>query len=204
MSRDFSKGKIYKITNDYNDDVYVGSSCNNLKKRFHFHKSASKIEGKNKSKLYNLINEIGFERFRIDLVENYPCNDKYELTQREAYWIKNIGTLNMKKNEGINKRSDLKAYNQMPDVKEKKNEYMRKKRLDPDFKNKEKTDRESNRDIILEKQKAYYKKKQAQIIRCECGCQTTQFYLNRHKKTQKHIQLMEALNNGENSVEILS
>ena len=27
MSQDFNKGKIYKITNDYNDDIYVGSTC---------------------------------------------------------------------------------------------------------------------------------------------------------------------------------
>ena len=33
-SRDFSQGKIYKITNDYNDDIYVGSTCDTLVKRF--------------------------------------------------------------------------------------------------------------------------------------------------------------------------
>ena len=30
MSQDFGKGKIYKITNDYNDEVYVGSTCDTL------------------------------------------------------------------------------------------------------------------------------------------------------------------------------
>ncbi len=39
MSQDFSKGKIYKITNDYNDDVYVGSTCNTLVKLFSAHKN---------------------------------------------------------------------------------------------------------------------------------------------------------------------
>ena len=33
-SRDFSQGKIYKITNDYNDAIYVGSTCDTLVKRF--------------------------------------------------------------------------------------------------------------------------------------------------------------------------
>ncbi len=159
MSQKFTNAKIYKISNDFNEDVYIGSSCNSLKKRFYFHKSASKVEGKNNTKLYNLINEIGFERFRIDLVEDYPCKDKYELTQREAYWIRNMGTLNMKKNEGINKRADLKAYNQMPEMKYKKNEYMRNKRLDPEFMKKEKEYRELKKDVISEKQKSKYAEK---------------------------------------------
>ena len=33
-SRDFSKGKIFEITNDHNDDVCVGSTCDTLVKRF--------------------------------------------------------------------------------------------------------------------------------------------------------------------------
>ena len=40
---DFKKGKIYKITNDYNDDVYVGSTCDTLIKRFSYHKAEQVI-----------------------------------------------------------------------------------------------------------------------------------------------------------------
>jgi hypothetical protein len=32
MPQDFSKAKIYKITNDFDDDVYVGSTCDTLVK----------------------------------------------------------------------------------------------------------------------------------------------------------------------------
>ncbi len=39
MKVDYSQAKIYKITNDYNDDVYVGSTCDTLVKRFSYHKS---------------------------------------------------------------------------------------------------------------------------------------------------------------------
>ena len=42
MSQDLGKGKIYKITNDYNDDVYVGSTCDTLIKRFSVHKYNSR------------------------------------------------------------------------------------------------------------------------------------------------------------------
>ena len=90
---DFTKGKIYKITNDFNDDIYVGSTCNILTKRFSHHKAI--ISTEQQRPLYKLMAEIGFERFRIELIENYPCKDKYELRQREGHYIREMGTLNI-------------------------------------------------------------------------------------------------------------
>ena len=87
----FSNSKIYKINNDYNDDIYIGSTCDSLVKRFSAHKSLSKSKN---FPVYNLMNEIGFERFAIKLVEDYPCEDVYQLRQREGYWIRQLGTLN--------------------------------------------------------------------------------------------------------------
>ncbi len=94
MSQDFSKGKIYKITNDYNDDIYVGSTCDLLTKRFSGHKADSKKKEQQNRPLIKLINEIGFDRFRIELIEDYPCQDKYQLRQREGHFIREIGSLN--------------------------------------------------------------------------------------------------------------
>ena len=88
MPSDYSKGKIYKISNDYNDDVYIGSTCDTLVKRFSLHRIQSKEYDKRNRLLYKLMNEIGVERFRIELIENYPTIDKYQLLQREAYYIR--------------------------------------------------------------------------------------------------------------------
>ena len=88
MPPDYSKGKIYKITNDYNDDVYIGSTCDTLVKRFSSHRNQSKQYDKRNRLLYVLMNDIGVERFRIELIEDYPCVDKYQLLQREAYYIR--------------------------------------------------------------------------------------------------------------------
>ncbi len=95
MSQNFQKAKIYKITNDYNDDVYIGSTCNSLVRRYIQHKSDSKNEKYQNRPLYKLMNEIGFERFRIQLIEDYPCEDKYQLRQKEGDYIKSIGTMNL-------------------------------------------------------------------------------------------------------------
>jgi group I intron endonuclease len=85
MSQDFNKGKIYKITNNYNDEVYIGSTCDTLNRRITNHKRSSKTEKKQNIPIYKLMNEIGFERFRIELIEDFPCTDKYELRQREGH-----------------------------------------------------------------------------------------------------------------------
>ena len=94
MSQDFNKGKIYKITNDYNDEVYVGSTCDTLNRRFNNHKARYKNDKIKNRSIYKLMNEIGFERFRIELIEEYQCTDKYELRQKEGHFIREIGTLN--------------------------------------------------------------------------------------------------------------
>ncbi len=163
MSQDFGKSQIYKITNDYNDDVYVGSTCDLLTKRFSGHKRSSKTEEKKNRPIYKLMNEIGFERFRIELIEDYPCTDKYELRQRETYYIREIGTLNSK----IECRT-RKQYQ------EDNKEQIQKQR---------KTYYESNKDKILDEQKVK--------INCECGCIVNKFDIQRHKRTIKHQELMK-------------
>ena len=42
------------------------------------------------------MHELDVENFYIELIENYPCNDIYELRAREGYYIREIGTLSTK------------------------------------------------------------------------------------------------------------
>ncbi len=109
MKVDYSLGKIYKITNDYNDDVYIGSTCDTLSKRFSGHKNMmTKIESKNRP-LYKLMNEIGFNRFRIQLLEECPCEDVYELRQKEGSFIRLYGTLNKRVEDGCKSRGEYRS-----------------------------------------------------------------------------------------------
>jgi len=174
MSQDFNKSKIYKITNDYNNDVYVGSTCDTLVRRFIRHKAATKNEVNKNRPLYKLMNEIGFERFRIELIEDYPCQDKYQLRQREGHFIREIGTFN-KKIEGRTKqekKDKIKEYQQ--DNKDKIKEY-------------KKEYRQNNKDKIKKYQKEYKNEK----ITCVCGCIIRKSDISRHKQTNKHIELMK-------------
>ena len=151
MSQDFSKAKIYKITNDYNNDIYIGSTCDTIVRRFSCHKCDARREKYKNRPLYKLMNELGSDRFRIQLICDYPCEDKYQLRQKEGEYIRQIGTLN----KNIAGRTD-EQYDQ--ETKDKKREYKREyiKR------NKEKISKynEDNKEHIQEYMKQYREKNQ--------------------------------------------
>ena len=79
----YNNGKIYKLvcTDGY---YYIGSTSQMLYLRLNHHKSASKI---GKSCVYNHINMIGWDKVKIELIEDYPCNNKKELNKREEFYI---------------------------------------------------------------------------------------------------------------------
>lgn len=87
---DYSKGRIYVIRNKINDLLYVGSTCQDLSKRFSWHKGDAAKEKKAKyGKLYKTVKELGgWDNFYIELVEYYPCETKEQLSAREGYFIR--------------------------------------------------------------------------------------------------------------------
>ena len=47
-------------------------------------------------KLYQKLHELGFDKFSIDLLEEFPYDDKQQLRNREGEYIRQLGTLNTK------------------------------------------------------------------------------------------------------------
>ena len=192
MSQNFSKAKIYKITNDYNDDVYVGSTCNTLVKRFCQHKGDAPKEDRTHLPLNNLINEIGFNRFRIELIEDYPCKDKYELNQRQGFYIRQFGSLN----------HNVKGRNKEEYSKTEQARYLQKESRERNKESRIEYDKEyyeQNKETIAEKRKKYIETNKNKIqeyikekITCECGCLISRCSITKHKKSQTHIELLNA------------
>ena len=84
MDNRYSRGKIYKITSEQTDNVYIGSTIQKLNRRFTGHKTDYK-NGHNKSSK----EIVKYDDARIELIENYPCNSNKELHTRERYYIEN-------------------------------------------------------------------------------------------------------------------
>ena len=162
----YNNSQIYKIVNDINSEVYIGSTCQTILKRFNKHISNCKNESKKHRPLYKLMNEIGKDKFSISLVEEYPCSNKSELLTREGYWIREFGTLN----SNIAGRSNKECL---------QNYYIK------------------NAEKICSQTKEYRRLNDERIserISCECGCKVRRDNISNHKKTKKHIDLMNNIN----------
>lgn len=81
----YQLGKIYKLVNNVDDKIYIGSTCATFRERKRGHKNKSrKCPDRH---VYKHLNEIGWANIDIVLIEKFPCADRLELHKRERYWI---------------------------------------------------------------------------------------------------------------------
>lgn len=64
---------------------YIGSTKNELRKRFHEHKKQSKTQVDRK--VYKHINSLGWDKVKMVLIEEYTCKNKQELIKKEYEFI---------------------------------------------------------------------------------------------------------------------
>lgn len=81
MNNKYNDGKIYIIRSPNIDRVYIGCTTRLLKQRMKEHNKVSNV--------CSSIDIIKAGGAYIELLENYPCNTKQELLNRERYHIIN-------------------------------------------------------------------------------------------------------------------
>jgi hypothetical protein len=91
---DYQKGKIYKIINYEDDDIYIGSTCETLSKRMTKHRDDLKRYKQGKTNYITSFQILEKPSAKIVLIENYPCDSREELTMREQYHIKSNACVN--------------------------------------------------------------------------------------------------------------
>lgn len=77
-------GKIYLISNDVNNKLYVGQTIQSLNKRFNGHCCYSKSDRSVNMYIKRAIHKYGRDKFHITLIEECPVS---KLNSREQYWI---------------------------------------------------------------------------------------------------------------------
>ena len=161
MKVDYSQAKIYKITNDFNTDIWIGSTCDALVKKFSVHKADAIRNLRKDCILHNLIREYGFDRFRIQLIEDFPCEDLYQLRQRQGHYIREL--------KAINKYADDKDYREKnrEHINERYKEYSKKPEVE-----------------------ARIKERSSETVVCECGCSLRRDSISRHQKTKVHLNFI--------------
>lgn len=91
----YNKNMNYKIycSNNSIEDVYVGHTTDFIR-RMNYHKKSCNLKKDNY--LYNFINDNGgWENWKMEIIELFPCSNSIESQDREKYWINNLeATLN--------------------------------------------------------------------------------------------------------------
>ena len=75
----YQNSKVYKIWNTEDDMIYIGSTTQALCVRMAEHRRDVKRCQERGMRLLYHMQGIGIDKFRIELVEEYPCNNVEEL-----------------------------------------------------------------------------------------------------------------------------
>lgn len=118
---DYKKGKIYRIYSMADPTKqYIGSTVRPLSARLGDHVDKFKCWKKGKYRYTSSFDILELGDYRIELMENYPCDNKEELRAREGHFIR--------QHESVNKviagrtPSQWRAENQ-EEIKAKKHKY---------------------------------------------------------------------------------
>ena len=191
---DYSKAFIYKLCckDKSIEECYIGSSTNwKQRKRLHKSNCNNPNQKSYNQKKYVFIRENGgWENWEMVLIYYYPCNNSMELkAEEERVRQENHNNLNMYR--AYQTKEELKEYHKQYYIenKDKRLEYHKQYHI-------------NNRESISEYQKQYQKQykinnrdkllqKAKQKITCDCGCIIKKANIAKHKKTNKHKELME-------------
>jgi hypothetical protein len=217
----YQYGKIYKITSEHTNKIYVGSTCKKLLSQ----RLASHNDDYKKWKKGNKRYTTSFELFelgsvQITLLEACPCNTKDELLSKERHYIELHQDIIVNKQRPIvtneENKEKMKQYNeynkehltkQKKEYYEANKEHLTKQKKEYNEANKEqiskqkKEYRQANKEHIKNHDKEYsqankdkIKKQKTQLIICECGRTITRQVKANHERTKKHIDLLAVKN----------
>jgi hypothetical protein len=172
----YGNGKIYKLVNNVDDKIYIGSTCSTLAKRKGQHKA--NLNKYPNMTSYKHFNEVGWHNIDIVLIETCECKTKDELHRRERHWI---DELKPELNKQIPTRTN--AENQrawkIANPNKSKEYYEKYKKV--------KTPEEIEERILLKEQRALARKQKAkEKFTCECGGKYTRGSKARHMVSEKH------------------
>ena len=105
MENYYQLGRVYKIINRFDNQIYIGSTFNSLKQRWNIHKYDYKkwLNDIRRKKCYcssfDLFNKYGIENFKICLIKEYICvrtsiYDLKHLHSKEQLWINKTKNIN--------------------------------------------------------------------------------------------------------------
>lgn len=222
----YQNGKVYRIWSLDTEDIYIGSSCDTLSNRFCKHKSHYKKWKEGDKRIYCssyiLFDQVGVENCKIELIKNFPCNSKSELTKEEGKVMRENKDIIVNKNQAGRTIKEYKEEHKqqltekMKEYKEQNREKIIQYHKEYNQQHKEEISKqnkeyyEQNKEQIKEQMKEYHEQHKEQIIQyhkeykqqnkeklhkkfnCECGGKFKYENKSTHEKTQKHQEYIKS------------
>ena len=92
---DYQKSKIYKLWSPSKNIVYIGSTTETLAQRLAKHKNHYKAYNNDNTKSYiSSFLVLDCEDYKIELLEEYACNNRQQLDKKEGEYIRNNECVN--------------------------------------------------------------------------------------------------------------
>ena len=196
----YSNGKIYKIVDNTNGNIYIGSTCEKyLSNRLAGHRSkyTAYLNGTN-SKQMTSFEILKNGNYEIILIENVVCNSIAELHARERFHIENNECVNLI----VPFRTDAehteyhKEYREQHKVQ--RTEYLAEKsdiikEQTKKYREEHKDEINAHKKVYREQHKEQIKQCKATVCTCKCGLTYTLCHKSRHEKSQRHIDTLSKL-----------
>lgn len=168
---DYQKGKIYKLWSPSKNLVYYGSTTETISRRLSKHLLDFK-----KNVIYvSSFKILECEDYKIELVEEYPCNNRQQLCKKEGEYIRTNECVNIQ----IAGRTKQEWHEENPDkVKESQKKYCEE---NPDkVKESKKKYCEENTNKVKDSKKKYYEENVDKVK--ESQKKHYQINIEKHKK----------------------
>jgi hypothetical protein len=187
MTKDYSKGKVYKIepiVEHEEGDIYIGSTTKDyLSQRMTAHRRAYNTWANGGKEIknirsYTLFDKYGIENCRIFILEEVRAKSLSELIAREGYYIKTLKCVN--KNVPTRTRKEW-----VNDSRERINTSNR-------------AIYQRTKDKVNQQRRLFYEDNKDTVnVQCNCICGSvfTQRMKKRHEKTIKHTAFIQQNNN---------
>ena len=189
----YQLGKISKIVDNTNNNIYIGSTCEpTLARRLATHLTDYKrreIRNNNMTSLQIFDNN----NYDIILIENYPCERKDELHARERYYIESL--------KCVNKVIPTRTDREYVEANKEKIELYRKIYYAENKEGKIKEYLNTHKEEYKTKRHEYYlnnkddiQEKSKNKLECSCGIEYTVQHKARHEKSQFHQNYLNTNN----------
>ena len=191
------KGFVYSLTSIETQDIYIGSTRQELKWRFSDHKAGYKSYVNNIGNWvcsFEIFQKCSPDTIKINLLEEIEFKDIQDLLKAEQKWM------DFYKENLVNKHTAIQKYSTR---KEYKKAWYQQQRLKPSFLEANKQYNEIHKEYQKEYNEQYrlanrdkIKAQRSEMIRCECcDVEFIRSSLPKHNKSKKHLskQVVEVI-----------